>query len=539
MALKQVRRETLLLAAIIVLVTLFALPTITYPLGRDQGGFATIGRGIASGRTIYLDIWDIKPPATFYVYAVAISLFGRTSEAIRAIDLLIYPPIALGLYFMGKRIASANIGLWAALLFGVFYFTETFWTLTQSDGIVLLPMVLAFAAALKAADAAKGSALWAFASGVLCACAIWFKYPFALFIGAAVFAYWWARRANAAPLRSRDVLAFAAGGLLVGLVGILHLMAIGAWDALLQSISLTAGYTSLGNEDFRETISMALDFRWQHWGALFLMALLALVFGVRRFNLSSKWWIIIIWLLMAAAILLLQLKLFDYHWLPLLPPLALIGAGALEGVIEIIKGALQTNGARSDIEGKNLRGRSVERPYENYVRGLVALLLLGAMGVTIGARTLPYLTGQQDKMAYYHQFQGGELVADESLVLVNFLRERVIPGDSLFIWGFRPEVYYLSGLNPAVRFIGHYATVSSWYPPEWKQEQVDILWAALPPYVLVLQGDYLPWATGSNEDSNTLLQAYTELNNWLEFNYERDTQIGNFFIWRRISTPRS
>lgn len=522
----HVRREHLWLAAAILAVLLLALPTVTYPFGRDQGGFATIGRGIADGRTIYLDVWDIKPPATFYVYAVAISLFGRTSEAVRLLDLIIYPPIALGLYFIGKRVANANVGVWAALLFGVFYFTETFWTLTQSDGIVLLPMVLAFACALKAAESTKRSALWALAAGVLCGSAIWFKYPFALHIGAVAFAYWWVRRTAHTPLRWRDVLAFAAGGVGMGLVGILHLMAIGAWDALLQSITLTTTYTGLELDGFGETVSLALGFRWQHWGALFVLVLIALVFALRRASRASRWWVVVAWLVAAGAILLMQLKLFDYHWLPLLPPLALAGAGALEGVVGLIKRGY----------GK---GRSVERPYRNYARAVAAVVLLGAMGVTIGARTLPYLTGQQDIMAYYHQFQGGELVADESLAVVNYLRERVTPGDSLFIWGFRPEVYYLSGLNPAVRFIGHYATVSSWYPPEWKQEQVDTLWAALPPYVLVLQADYLPWALGTDADSNTLLQGYTELNNWLEFNYERETQIGNFFLWRRISTPRS
>ena len=35
------------------------------------------------------------------------------------------------------------------------------------------------------------SALWAFASGALSAYAIWYKYPFALFIGVVVFAYLW------------------------------------------------------------------------------------------------------------------------------------------------------------------------------------------------------------------------------------------------------------------------------------------------------------------------------------------------------------
>ena len=136
-------------------------------------------------------------------------------------------------------------------------------------------------------------------------------------------------------------------------------------------------------------------------------------------------------------------------------------------------------------------------------------------------------------MAYYGRFQGGEYVADESLAVATYLRERTTPGDSLYIWGFRPEVYYLSRLNPPTRFIFQFPLVGAWYPEDWRKENIEILWAALPPYTLVLQADYLPWVTGRDADSNTLLQEYTELNNWLMFNYEPEIQIGNFLIWRR------
>ena len=78
--------------------------------------------------------------------------------------------------------------------------------------------------------------------------------------------------------------------------------------------------------------------------------------------------------------------------------------------------------------------------------------------------------------------------------------------------------------------------MADWYPADWRQENVDVLWAALPPYVAVLQTDYMPWVTGSHEDSNTLLQEYEELNDWLIYNYERDVQIGNFLFWRRKAT---
>lgn len=516
MAVKRPTSEYLVLTAIILVITVIALPTLTYPLGRDQGEFATIGRGILDGRVPYVDLWNPKPPAVFYVYAGAISLFGRTPEAIRIIDLLIYPSIAVALYWIGRRISSGRVGLWAALLFGVFYFSETFWTLAQNDGIVLLPMLLAMLCALKATDETPRSALWAFCAGALAAYAIWFKYPFALFIGVLVFAYVWMRHRSHSPLRARDIGAFAVGGLLVGAGGIACMVSIGAWDALVESARVTASYTVLGLSDVAESFSTALGFRIQLWGALFLMALVGLFFGVRRFNRNSLWWVVAVWLLAGAAMMLVQLKFYDYHWLPMLPPLVLAGAGAIEAVI----------------------GRVSEPRARVILRGVVAFIGFAALASVIWSRTLPYLTGQEDQVAYFSRFQAGEFVASESLEVANYLRERVVPTDSLFIWGFRPEVYYMSQLNPAGRFIFQFPLVARWYPPKWKEQTVDTLWAALPPYVLVLQADYMPWVTGTDEDSNTLLQAYTELNNWLEFNYERETQIGSFFLWRRISAPR-
>ncbi|HVU14783.1 MAG TPA: glycosyltransferase family 39 protein [Phototrophicaceae bacterium] len=513
----------MILIAILVVITVIALPILTYPLGRDQGEFATIGRGILEGKIPYVDLWNPKPPAVFYVYALAMTIFGRTSAGLRAIDLIIFPPTAAAIYWIGRRIANVRIGLWAALLFGVFYFTETFWTLTQNDGIVLLPMTLALICAIKAADADKRAALWAFASGALCAYILWFKYPFVIFIGAAVFTYIFVGARRAVPLRRRDVLAFIAGGCVIGLGGIICLIVTGAWAAFFQSAVVTASYTAQGIGDVVSAMQTALAFRWDQWGLLFVLAVIGLLFAIRRINRRSLWWIVLVWLIAGTAIMLIQLKFYDYHWLPMLPPLALIGAAGIEAVIEVVR---NRGGARRAV------------PLQTAIRGIIALALLVAMTGVIWSLALPYLTGREDQVAYYHHFQAGEFVADESLEVADFLRQRVAPGDSLFIWGFRPEVYYLSQLNPAVRFIFQFPLVANWYPQEWKKETVDILWAALPPYVLVLQADYMPWVTGNDQDSNTDLQQYTELNNWLEYNYVRDTQIGNFFIWRRISTPK-
>jgi len=557
------------LLALLVLITLIALPILTYPLGRDQGEFATIGRGILNGRVPYKDLWNPKPPAVFYVYGLAMGIFGQTTAALRAIDLIIVPLISAALYAIARRIANPRVGLWAALIFPTFYFTETFWTLTQNDGIVLLPMSLAvlcvfyslphesfqfpvssFQSQIPKSQYSVLSTqyLLIMLSGALCAYIVWFKYPFALFGAALGLSYILIRYRNVslnaepsppAPLPQgegsktsiagvlwpierltgnpfKTSVAFVIGAAFVTIGGILYMMSIGAWDELLLSARVTAQYTSLtaNLQDFGELLSIALGYRWAQWGLLAILAggsFVLVRMGTKR---GAGWVMVNLWLVAGLVIMLIQAKAYDYHWLPMLPPLALLAADGLDRILERLK-----------------RFIVLHRAMVIAVGGL----FIGILAAGIWPNSWSYLTGQEDQATYYKRFVAGEFVADESLEVANFLHGRVVPGDSLYIWGFRPEVYYMSGLNPATRFIFQFPLVADWYPVEWQQQNVDTLWAALPPYVLVLQVDYMPWVTGSQQDSNSLLQDYTELNNWLIFNYERETQIGNFFVWRRKS----
>jgi 4-amino-4-deoxy-L-arabinose transferase-like glycosyltransferase len=512
------------------------------------------------------------------------ALFGQTAPALRAIDLIVAPFILASIYWLGTRVYSRRAGLWAALLFGVFYFTETFWTLTQNDGIVLLPMTLAMVCVFKAAESGRRTWLWALIAGLLCGWTFWFKYPFVLFIGAAGLSYA-LLRSNAAPrIRRSDTAAFTIGLLSVILGGIGVLMALGAWDALVESARVTSQYTalSLNWADFSDAIRVTVGFRGSHWGLLFVLAAAGIMValtpvpspsgrGERKAvpNLSESGKVLLLWLDAGLLIMLAQAKVYDYHWLPMLPPLTLFGAIGIERVLKIVFEPQTTlpTAAQSDEHKENeehIVGAVPALPPRNFeaamavgataslrlaygsplrptlpIRGLLSILiavaLLAILANGIWSRALPYLTGQEDQITYYHHFQGGEFMADESQLVADFLRARVMPGDSLYIWGFRPEVYYLTRLNPPTRFIFQFPLVADWYPEEWKEENVEILWAALPPFVLVLQVDYMPWVTGSHEDSNTLLQDYDDLNDWLIYNYERETMIGNFIVWQRKS----
>jgi hypothetical protein len=562
------------LLALIAFTLLLALPTLTYPLGRDQGEFATIGRGLLEGRIPYRDLWNPKPPAVFYLYAAAMSLFGRSTEALRALDLVFMPGMMLGLYWLGLRLFNRRVGLWAALLLAVFYFSETFWTLTQNDGLVLLPMILAVACIVEARHhARRGAWLLLFSAGALAGIIFWFKYPFALFIGLLLLLIALQRRAFGYQLPATSyqpsaisyqpfaidprlstidyrllTSSFPPGLALTGLGFALYLVAIGAWPDLVESARVTSQYTALTFNwaEFSGLLGTALGFRWSHWGLLAVLALIGLF--LKRTAVSEQLApsgkipvptsspatshqplaTLSLWLLTALAIMLVQAKAYDYHWLPMLPPLALLGGVGVHHLVRLVKGRDKSRPYSGADEARLV-------PTGRIFTSAVGGLLLASMAVNTWGRAWPYLSGQIDQRAYYAGFQAGEFIASESLEVADYLRGRVAPGDTLTIWGFRPEIYYLSGLNPATRFIFQFPLVGAWYPLEWQQEHVDGLWAAMPPYAIVAQVDYMPWVTGSDDDSNTLLQRYTELNNWLIANYERDAQIGNLFVWRRKS----
>lgn len=514
------------LLALLLIVVIAALPMLTYPLGRDQGMYANIARAILNGGTPFVDMWDIKPPIIYYIYALAIGLFGSGSEAVRALDLIAVPLTMIGIYWLGVRFgASRRVGLLAALSFAVFYFTETFASLSQNDSLVTLPMTWAVLAAVRAGDAPRASReslLWALICGALAAVTLWFKHYYAIFALALVIEHLLRRLLDSSGGVSlwqrfpvRESLAFAAGGLPVGLLPLLYFMSSGIWREMLIVADGTAAYNQQAQASFSAFIgqlSTYVGFRWQHWSVLLIAAALwPFAPQVKR----RGWRVILLWLAATLAFVLVQAKGFDTHWIPMLPPLALMGAAALDGWI-------QTLTARRDMVR----------------RGVYALVTAGLLLILVKdtwIRAWPYLTGQQNKVAYYQNFQGNDVKAWESARVINWLKRRTTPGDTIFIWGFRPEVAYLSGLRPATRYQAHFPLVASWWPPEWRQDNVDLLWAANPPYVLVMQADYMPWVTGRDEDSATLLTLpeHKPLEDWLIYHYTRVETIGDFIIWQR------
>jgi hypothetical protein len=535
------RQRLLMIALVLVL----ALPTLLYPLGRDQGMYANIGAAILRGGLPYVDMWDIKPPPIYYLYALSMALFGPTPLGVRALDLLLVPFGMWGLMLLGARIAGERVGLWAALLYGVFYFSDQFANLTQSDSLVTVFMIWAALASWQAAAAPASSrrALgYALACGVLCGLIVWFKQYQAFFVLALVL---WqiAQRWGQWRALMMEAAAFTLGGLLTGGGLLAYFAAIGILPEMLIVAQSTSAYNAQYSDwgAFFNQMGNYFTFRWWYWGALFaLVGLAALLSAARRLN-GRGWGFVWGWLAAATAFMVVQRLGFDTHWFPMLPPMALLGAGALAWVsgwasssnplLEVAAGRPpEEKGAKvPSLQERGIRGEA----FQPLIHAAFILTFSGILAYNTWWPAWGYLTGQQTQHDYFAQFQANDLKPEQSLAVVEWLRPRLAVGDTLYVWGFRPEVAFMGGWRPATRWQAQFPLVASWYPHEWQQQNVDLLWAAMPPYALILTDDFMPWVTGQHADSHTILQGYTELNNWLMANYDRVHTIGDFLIWQR------
>lgn len=84
-------------------------------IDRDESTFILMGQSWVEGHLPYTELWDLKPPITFLVFAGVIYVFGKSFIAIRLLGVLLVTSTAFFTYKIGQEAHSKKIGLWSAL----------------------------------------------------------------------------------------------------------------------------------------------------------------------------------------------------------------------------------------------------------------------------------------------------------------------------------------------------------------------------------------------------------------------------------------
>jgi len=125
-----------------------------------------------------------------------------------------------------------------------------------------------------------------------------------------------------------------------------------------------------------------------------------------------------------------------------------------------------------------------------------------------------------------YSFKASEEVA-------GYVRVRTKPGDTVFVWGYDPNFYLLSGRDSASRFLSLLPLMPTFTPAAWRHEFVQELERKRPAYILLQRGENARWITGRPDDSYEWVPQFTEFYDLLQREYRFDRRIEDYFIYVR------
>ncbi len=102
----------LLLLAIIVRLPFFFKDVIDW----DESTYILMGQSVLDGHLPYTELWDLKPPGAFLMYAVFIILLGKSIVSIRIAGALCVASTSFFTYLVGNRLWNNCVGILAGTL---------------------------------------------------------------------------------------------------------------------------------------------------------------------------------------------------------------------------------------------------------------------------------------------------------------------------------------------------------------------------------------------------------------------------------------
>jgi hypothetical protein len=229
-----------LVAGLITLIALllFNLPLfLCMPLAPDVNLYDFCARNVLRGGVHYRDVFENNFPGIIWLHAGIRSIVGWRTEALRAVDALIFGGIVWLLVRWLRALGQpGTLQVWAAVALCAFYLSTSEWCHCQRDTWMLLPAMIGLhlrrLQVARISSAARGAIVsWSLLEGACWAAAFWIK-PF---VAAPALAAWLAsaivqkRRGARMVALLADLTGLLVGGAIVGVLGSLWLRATGAW----------------------------------------------------------------------------------------------------------------------------------------------------------------------------------------------------------------------------------------------------------------------------------------------------------------------
>lgn len=412
----------LLLALILFLTMVLRMFFVHEPLDRDEGTYILLGQEVFRGAVPYRDAIEMKLPGSFYLFAL-ITMFGNSVEYIRIVTAFYSLLTVIFTYLLACTVGGRRAGLFAALLCGVF----TSGPVVQGNGsnlevFLLLPIVAGLYLLFCGFDSNKR--LYFTAGGLLLACAVFIKtvalpvYLLPLFF--LPFAH-----SNSSRWRSvaLNLALYVTPGVMLCILLAAYLAVNSAWDDFVYwNFTFAKAYVETSWPIFWSRLTSRGLSTASEFTVLWIIAVPALYWFlvVRR---SFKGFFLVGLVVATVIAVCMPGKFWPHYLIPLIPPLSIVAGVGLAALFE---------------NRRSLFYASL--PF-----------LVFAIYPTV-KMDYPYYMASPEKASV---LKYGSDVFVRAAEVARYVKERTTPEDTIFQWGWEPEIYVTADRRPPNRFLNH------------------------------------------------------------------------------------
>jgi hypothetical protein len=537
---QKLRRSLPWLLAALTVVFLRALPSLRYPLGRDQATYSVIAQGLLHGRVLYRDLWDIKPPGIFCIYAVIVKIFGPVMWSIGVVDILWLMAISICIFCFANRYLGAPAAAIAAVSYALWHCSWDYAHAGESETFITLFVFLAYFILMsEQRENWRGN----FAAGLLCGATFWVKYNAAPFFPVLTLLPYLdlpqldgrPRRLQLTipwPLWFRRTLVVAAGFLLMVVVVLAYFWGVGAWPALRDD-----HFAVVHRYGFSVMIRTPHYYRMAiHMTGVLLGGWSAALFGV---TLLVAWWrrhlrVVGPVLIMALAGListLSQLRFSSNSFETAYPFFAILwgcaSLGLYRGFVNLRESLGRRHWRAAQVLLWLVAAQVIYYPLPEF-----------APGIAEDYRGLAAWVRDRQRSYEEYPFPLPFENLHDQVAIIDYLEKNSAPEDGVFVWGIAPMINFLTQRPSPSRFVASPVVVSPWGPARWRQDLICELNRKPPRFIVVERHDSLPGVFFTRDDSEQLLTRYPGLTSFMVSRYEVAKNLYDFEIYRHKEPGR-
>lgn len=147
---KEIRfhKDLWLLVILVLVFILLRLPSLVEPHWyADEGIYQVIGKAINSGRLLYQEIWDNKPPILYFIYAA----FNGDQFMARAFSLLVGTLSVISFFFLGRKLLKNRKSILISTAIYVIFFGSPILegNIANAENFMHLPIIISTILILK------------------------------------------------------------------------------------------------------------------------------------------------------------------------------------------------------------------------------------------------------------------------------------------------------------------------------------------------------------------------------------------------------